>query len=105
MLLGLRQLLLGGGWKWAIGAGLAAGLGTLSKVVGFFSFMVLLPWLLAVWRGWPRVQWQKPWPAWLLAGISWAVVVAAWLLPVWLLAQRETMALPTSLERDVFVRR
>jgi 4-amino-4-deoxy-L-arabinose transferase-like glycosyltransferase len=85
----LRQLLLGGGWRWAVGAGLAAGLGTLSKVVGFFSFMVLLPWLYAVWRGWPRVQWQRPWPAWLVAGIAWAVVVAAWLLPVWLLAQRD----------------
>jgi 4-amino-4-deoxy-L-arabinose transferase-like glycosyltransferase len=85
----LRQLLLGGGWRWAIGAGIAAGLGTLSKVVGFFSFMVLLPWLYAVWRGWPRVQWQKPWLAWSLAGVAWAVVVAAWLLPVWLLAQRD----------------
>jgi 4-amino-4-deoxy-L-arabinose transferase-like glycosyltransferase len=85
----LRQLLLGGGWRWAVGAGVAAGLGTLSKVVGFFSFMVLLPWLYAVWRGWPRVAWQKPWPAWSIAGIAWAAVVAAWLLPVWLLAQRD----------------
>ena len=85
----LRQLLLGGGWRWAIGAGIAAGLGTLSKVVGFFSFMVLLPWLFAVWRGWPGVAWQKPWPAWSIAGIAWAAVVAAWLVPVWLLAQRD----------------
>lgn len=85
----LRQLLLGGGWRWAIGAGIAAGLGTLSKVVGFFSFMVLLPWLYAVWSKWPGVRWQRPWPAWLLAGIAWAAVVAAWLLPVWLLAQRD----------------
>jgi 4-amino-4-deoxy-L-arabinose transferase-like glycosyltransferase len=85
----LRQLLLGGGWRWAIGAGIAAGLGTLSKVVGFFSFMVLLPWLYSVWRGWPRVQWQKPWPAWSLSGIAWAAVVAAWLLPVWLLARHD----------------
>jgi 4-amino-4-deoxy-L-arabinose transferase-like glycosyltransferase len=85
----LRQLLLGGGWRWAVGAGIAAGFGTLSKVVGFFSFMVLVPWLFAVWRGWPQVSWQRPWPAWLLAGFAWAVVVAAWLLPVWLLAQRD----------------
>lgn len=85
----LRQLLLGGGWRWALGAGIAAGLGTLSKVVGFFSFMVLLPWLYAVWRGWPRVAWQRPWPAWSIAGVAWAAVVAAWLLPVWLLAQRD----------------
>ncbi|MEO6185510.1 MAG: glycosyltransferase family 39 protein [Steroidobacteraceae bacterium] len=85
----LRQLLLAGGWRWAVAAGAAAGLGVLSKVVGFFSLFVLVPWLYAVWRGWPAVKWQKPWPMWLLAGIACAAVVAAWLLPVWLLAQHD----------------
>jgi len=85
----LRQLLLEGGWRWAIGAGLAAGLGALSKVVGFLSFLVLLPWLFAVWRGWPRVRWQRPWPAWLLAGVACIAVIAAWLLPVWLRARHD----------------
>ncbi len=85
----LRQLLLGGGWRWAVAAGAAAGLGALSKVVGFFSFMVLAPWLYAVWRGWPGVKWHRPWPLWLLAGIACAAVIAAWLLPVWLLAQQD----------------
>jgi 4-amino-4-deoxy-L-arabinose transferase-like glycosyltransferase len=82
----LRQLLLGGGWRWAVAAGFAAGLGALAKVVGFFSFFVLGPWLYAVWRGWPRVSWQRPWPMWLLPGLTCAAVIAAWLLPVWLLA-------------------
>ena len=85
----LRQLLLGGGWRWAVAAGAAAGLGALSKVVGFFSFMLLAPWLYAVWRGWPGVKWQKPWPMWLLAGMACAAVIAAWLLPVWLRAQHD----------------
>ncbi len=85
----LRQLLLDGGWRWAIGAGVAAGLGTLSKVVGFLSFLVLLPWLFAVWRGWPRVRWQRPWPTWLLAAVACVAVIAAWLLPVWLRARHD----------------
>jgi 4-amino-4-deoxy-L-arabinose transferase-like glycosyltransferase len=85
----LRQLLLGGGWRWAVAAGAAAGLGVLTKVVGFFSFIVLAPWLYAVWRRWPGVAWQRPWPLWLLPGLACAVVVAAWLVPVWLLAQQD----------------
>jgi 4-amino-4-deoxy-L-arabinose transferase-like glycosyltransferase len=85
----LRQLLLGGGWRWAVAAGLAAGFGVLAKVVGFFSFLVLGPWLYAVWRGWPRVRWERPWPMWLLSGVACAVVIAAWLLPVWLLARHD----------------
>lgn len=83
----LRQLLLGGSWRWAIGAGVAAGLGVLTKVVGFFSYMVLAPWLLAVWRGWPGVRWQKPAAMWLASGAAGLAVVAAWLLPLALRAR------------------
>jgi 4-amino-4-deoxy-L-arabinose transferase-like glycosyltransferase len=85
----LRQLLLGGGWRWAIGAGLAAGFGALSKVVGFLSFFVLMPWLFAVWRQWPRVQWQRPWWMWISSGLACVAVIAAWLLPIWLRAQQD----------------
>jgi 4-amino-4-deoxy-L-arabinose transferase-like glycosyltransferase len=85
----MRQLLLDGGWGWAVGAGLAAGLGALTKVVGFFSCIVLLPWLFAVWRGWPQVRWQRPWLMWLFPGLACAAVIAAWLLPVWLRAQTD----------------
>jgi 4-amino-4-deoxy-L-arabinose transferase-like glycosyltransferase len=85
----LRQLLLGGGWWWAASAGLAAGLGTLAKVVGFLSFLVLLPWLFAVWRGWPGVKWQRPVWMWLLSLAAWAMVVGAWLLPIWLRARHD----------------
>lgn len=85
----MRQLLLAGGWRWAVCAGLAAGLGALSKVVGFLSFLVLLPWLYAVWRRWPRVQWQSPWWMWLLPVVACVAVIGAWLLPIWLKAQQD----------------
>lgn len=84
-----RQLLLGGGWRWALAAGVAAGLGTLTKVVGFLSFIVLVPWLFALWRKWPGVSWQKPWPMWSIAGAGWVMVTAAWLFPVWWLSRHD----------------
>lgn len=85
----LRQLLLGGGWRWAIAAGLAAGAGVLTKVVGFFSYFILLPWMLALWRGWPGVHWHRPMLMWLASGLACAAVVAAWLLPVWLKSRHD----------------
>jgi 4-amino-4-deoxy-L-arabinose transferase-like glycosyltransferase len=72
----------------AIGAGIAAGLGTLSKVVGFFSFMVLLPWLFA---GVARLAGSGMAEAPGRHGrsqIAWAAVRRR-LVPVWLLAQRD----------------
>jgi 4-amino-4-deoxy-L-arabinose transferase-like glycosyltransferase len=85
----IRKLLLGGGWWWVVGAGIAAGLGTLAKVVGFLSFMVLLPWCFALWRGWPGVKWQRPFAGWLLGPLAWALVVGGWLLPIWLRARHD----------------
>ncbi len=85
----MRQLLLGGSWWWAVGAGLAAGFGTLAKVIGFFSFFLLLPWLFAVWRGWPGVKWQRPFLMWLVSLAAWVLVVGAWLLPIWLMAEHD----------------
>ena len=67
-----------------LAAGVAAGLGVLTKVVGFFSYLLLLPWLYAVWQGWPGVRWLRPMGMWLVSGLCCALVVGAWLLPIWL---------------------
>lgn len=85
----MRQLLLGSGWRWAIAAGVAAGLGVLTKVVGFLSYLILLPWLFAVWRDWPGVRWHRPMAMWLLSGLACVAVIACWLLPVWLRARSD----------------
>jgi 4-amino-4-deoxy-L-arabinose transferase-like glycosyltransferase len=85
----MRQLLLGAGWRWAVAAGVAAGLGVLTKVVGFLSYLILLPWLFAVWRGWPGVRWHRPAAMWLASAVACVAVVAAWLLPIWLRARTD----------------
>lgn len=90
----LRQLLGGGGWRWCVAAGIAAGLGVLSKIVGFLSFMVLLPWIYAWWRGWQMPPAPRPWWLWVSGGIACAAVAALWIVPVLLAAQADPALVP-----------
>src|SRR5690606_29647049 len=85
----LRQLLLEGGWRWGIAAGIAAGLGVLTKLVGFLSFLILLPWAYAAWRNWPGLRWQRPFAMWLPVVLACVAVVGAWLLPLWLRSRQD----------------
>jgi 4-amino-4-deoxy-L-arabinose transferase-like glycosyltransferase len=75
----LRHLLLGPAWGWYFIGGLAAGLGVVTKGVGFLPLVVLLPYVLLRARGFnalPRFD----------GGARWAIVVAGFLLgvAVWL---------------------
>ncbi len=84
----LRHLLTGPDWRmWTLGWA-AAGLGTITKGVGFLSLLVLLPAALATWRGWrlqaagsavlfgDRRAWWGP--------LAFVAAVSVWLVPmVW----------------------
>jgi len=78
----LRHLLLGPDWRWYTVGGVAAGLGVVTKGVGFLPLFAFLPWLVAVQRGWPgfRHTWRD-W-RWLLAPAGFLLAVSAWLLPM-----------------------
>lgn len=77
----LRHLLRGPDWPaWALGA-FAAGLGTVTKGVGFLPLLVLLPW--AAWRHRHRADAVRgAWPAWLGAVPAFVAGTAVWLLPL-----------------------
>jgi 4-amino-4-deoxy-L-arabinose transferase-like glycosyltransferase len=90
----LRQLLCGEGWRWCVAAGVAAGLGVLSKIVGFLSFMVLLPWFFAWWRGWKMPPAPRPWWLWSSGGVACVAVAALWIVPVLLAAQADPALVP-----------
>jgi len=79
----LRHLLQGPQWRaWWFGA-FCAGVGTVTKGVGFLPLLVVLPWLGWAWRhgrGWPAQRgdgWR--WAATLLAFVA---GTAVWLLPL-----------------------
>lgn len=77
-----RHLLLGPDWRWYAIGGLAAGFGVITKGVGILPYLILIPWALAVSRGWelPRLggwNWR-----WLWAPALTLVAIATWLVPM-----------------------
>jgi 4-amino-4-deoxy-L-arabinose transferase-like glycosyltransferase len=84
----LRHLLLGPDWRAYWLGCLAAGLGVITKGVGVIALLLLVPYLFARWRGWPGVAQTRGdgwrWAAGLLALL---LPIAAWLVPMLLVAQ------------------
>ena len=78
----LRHLLLGKNWIWWIIGWCAAGLGTISKGVGFLSLLILLPAAIASTRGWPHVKLHlTKWQFW-MGPLGFTLTVSLWLGPL-----------------------
>ncbi|GAB2488905.1 ArnT family glycosyltransferase [Arenimonas alkanexedens] len=73
----LRHLLLGPSWRWLWLGGFAAGLGVISKGVGFLPLLVLLPFALMARQGWRGLA-----PLGTGNGWRWALLLPAFLAPV-----------------------
>ena len=82
----LRHLLLGPDWRWFNLGCLAAGVGVMTKGVGFLPLLVLLPWAGLRWAGWrlPRLGGGV---RWLLGPLAFFTPLALWLVPLFLKAQ------------------
>jgi 4-amino-4-deoxy-L-arabinose transferase-like glycosyltransferase len=77
----LRHLLCGPDWRWFwIGCG-SAGLGVITKGVGFLPLLALAPWGWAAWRGWTVPRPAGAWRWWAGAG-AFVAVIALWLVPM-----------------------
>ena len=86
----LRHLLLGPAWGWYFVGGLAAGLGVITKGVGFLPLLVLLPYALLRARGFAARCRASRWRALGAARpVGFLLGVAVWLVPM-LLARRAT---------------
>ncbi|MXZ26996.1 MAG: glycosyltransferase family 39 protein [Gammaproteobacteria bacterium] len=82
----LRHLLQGPDWRWFSLGCLAAGLGVMTKGVGFLPLLVLLPWAGMRWAGW-NVQRLGGGTRWLLGPAAFFAPLALWLVPLLLRAQ------------------
>jgi 4-amino-4-deoxy-L-arabinose transferase-like glycosyltransferase len=78
----LRQLLLRHGWRWYALGGFAAGLGVITKGVGFLPLLVLLPFAYARWKKWPLLELRATPVHWSLAPIAFVAAVLLWLVPM-----------------------
>ena len=78
-----RHLLLGPAWGWYFAAGVASGLGVITKGVGFLPFLILIPWAILrrhAWQGlavFDRGGWR-----WALAPLGFLLAIAVWLVPM-----------------------
>ena len=79
----LRHLLLGPDWRWYFAGALVAGLGVITKGVGFLPILVLLPFALLRARGFnalPPIRGGWRWPVLGLGGLL--LGIAVWLVPM-----------------------
>jgi 4-amino-4-deoxy-L-arabinose transferase-like glycosyltransferase len=83
----LRHCLLGPQWTWYAIGWAAAGLGIITKGVGFLPLLVLLPYVLSGKGGWqPRPVIGAGW-RWLLGPLALVAAVSLWLVPVLIAAE------------------
>ncbi|MBK7249554.1 MAG: glycosyltransferase family 39 protein [Gammaproteobacteria bacterium] len=79
----LRHLLLGPAWGWYAAGGFAAGLGVITKGVGFLPILVLLPYVamrLGGWTGLSRIEGGGA--RWALAPLALLGAICVWFLPM-----------------------
>jgi 4-amino-4-deoxy-L-arabinose transferase-like glycosyltransferase len=79
----VRHLALGPSFGWYTLAGVAMGLGVISKGVGFLPLLVLAPYAWGRWRGFRNLGPPGPWDLrWLLCPLGLVVTVLGWLGPL-----------------------
>ena len=81
----LRHLLLGPAWGWYLFGGFAAGIGVITKGVGFLPLLLLIPFFLMRgfgWRGLASVDAGRLGWRWWLAGGGALVAIGLWFVPM-----------------------
>jgi 4-amino-4-deoxy-L-arabinose transferase-like glycosyltransferase len=77
----LRHLLVGPAWRWYVIAWAAAGMGVITKGVGFLPLLVLIPYIALRYRRWPSATLGADW-RWWLGPLAFVLAVSTWLVPM-----------------------
>lgn len=81
----LRHLFTGPRWGWYVLGWAAAGLGVITKGVGFLPLLILLPWF-ALQRAWSLPAISGSVGRWLLGPFAFIAAISIWLVPMLILA-------------------
>ena len=79
----LRYLLQQGSLRWWLVGWAAAGLGIITKGVGFLPLLVLLPWVWLARRGWPVMRPPRL-TIWAAGVAAFLAAIAIWFVPMWI---------------------
>ena len=79
----LRHLFAGPSLGWFLLGWFAAGLGVITKGVGFLPLLVLLPFVVLAARGWPATAPHRD-PRWWLGPVFFLAAIAVWFVPMML---------------------
>jgi 4-amino-4-deoxy-L-arabinose transferase-like glycosyltransferase len=79
-----RHVLLGPAWRWYWIGCFAAGLGVISKGVGFLALLALIPYALMRWRNWSGLAQLGTGNAWKWSGgaLAFLAAIASWFVPM-----------------------
>lgn len=84
----LRHCLLGPAWKWYVVGWAAAGLGIITKGVGFLPLLILIPYALLRTPGWQPRPVVRGW-RWALGPLALLAAAAVWLAPMLIAANHD----------------
>jgi 4-amino-4-deoxy-L-arabinose transferase-like glycosyltransferase len=84
----LRHLFTGPRWGWYLVGWAAAGLGVITKGVGFLPLLVLLPWFVLQ-RAWSRPAIGGGLGRWMLGPLAFMAAISIWLVPMLILAAND----------------
>jgi len=84
----LRHMLVAPSWKWYFLGGFSAGLGVITKGVGFLPLLVLVPYLLLHRRLSDHTRLARRDWRWLLALAGTLLAISLWVVPMWLTVDR-----------------
>lgn len=100
----LRHLLLGPAWGWYVLAGLATGLGVITKGTGFLPWLLLIPYAIARHRGMRGLaRFEGGW-RWSWGPLAMLLPILAWALPLLYLAAQPGNTELAAYRDDLFLR-